>query len=277
MIPAFAYARPATLDEALSLLADHGADTKVLAGGQSLIPLLKLRLAHPDRLIDIGRLSELRGVCRLDDGGLAVGSLTTYAELMASDARHYALLADALPEIGDVQVRNRGTVGGSLAHADPSSDLPACLLALGAEVVLRSRRGVRTVPVDGFFAGPFQSGIEPDELLTEIRLPAPREDAGSAYASLTQPASGYSMVGVAAVVFAGGGAGIGITGVGDHPYRAGAVEAALSAGASPAEAAAHAADGITVAGDIHADPGYRRAMATVYTRRAIETARARLG
>ena len=277
MIPAFAYARPATLDEALSLLADHGADTKVLAGGQSLIPLLKLRLAHPDRLIDIGRLSELRGVCRLDDGGLAVGSLTTYAELMASDARHYALLADALPEIGDVQVRNRGTVGGSLAHADPSSDLPACLHALGAEVVLRSRRGVRTVPVDGFFAGPFQSGIEPDELLTEIRLPAPREDAGSAYASLTQPASGYSMVGVAAVVFAGGGAGIGITGVGDHPYRAGAVEAALSAGASPAEAAAHAADGITVAGDIHADPGYRRAMATVYTRRAIETARARLG
>jgi carbon-monoxide dehydrogenase medium subunit len=216
-------------------------------------------------------------VGRLDDGRLAVGALTTYAELMASDARHYAVLADALPEIGDVQVRNRGTVGGSLAHADPSSDLPACLLALGAEVALRSRRGVRTVPVDGFFAGPFQSGIEPDELLTEIRLPAPRDDAGSAYASLTQPASGYSMVGVAAVVFAGGGAGIGITGVGDHPYRARAVEAALAAGASPAEAAAHAADGVTVAGDIHADPGYRRAMATVYTRRAIEAARARLG
>jgi carbon-monoxide dehydrogenase medium subunit len=277
MISAFAYARPTTLDEALGLLADHGPETKVLAGGQSLIPLLKLRLAHPDRLIDIGRLSELRGVCRLDDGGLAVGALTTYAELMASDARHYAVLADALPEIGDVQVRNRGTVGGSLAHADPSSDLPACLLALGAEVVLRSRRGARTVPVDGFFAGPFQSGIEPDELLTEIRLPAPREDAGSAYASLTQPASGYSMVGVAAVVFEGGGAGIGITGVGEHPYRARAVEAALAAGATPAEAAAHAADGVTVAGDIHADPEYRRAMATVYTRRAIEAARARLG
>lgn len=277
MISAFAYARPATLDEALGLLADHGPETKVLAGGQSLIPLLKLRLAHPDRLIDIGRLSELRGVCQLDDGGLAVGSLTTYAELMASDARHYGVFADALPEIGDVQVRNRGTVGGSLAHADPSSDLPACLLALGAEVVLRSRRGARTVPVDGFFAGPFQSGIEPDELLTEIRLPAPREDAGSAYASLTQPASGYSMVGVAAVVFEGGGAGIGITGVGEHPYRARAVEAALAAGATSAEAAAHAADGITVAGDIHADPEYRRAMASVYTRRAIEAARARLG
>jgi carbon-monoxide dehydrogenase medium subunit len=277
VISAFAYARPATLDEALALLADHGPETKVLAGGQSLIPLLKLRLAHPDRLIDIGRLSELRGVCRLDDGGLAVGALTTYAELMASDARYYGVLADALPEIGDVQVRNRGTVGGSLAHADPSSDLPACLLALGAEVVLLSRRGARTVPVDGFFAGPFQSGIEPDELLTEIRLPAPRDDAGSAYASLTQPASGYSMVGVAAVVFEGGSAGIGITGVGEHPYRARAVEAALAAGATSAEAAAHAADGVTVAGDIHADPAYRRAMAIVYTRRAIEAARARLG
>ena len=277
MIPTgFAYVRPEALDEALGLLATHGADAKVLAGGQSLIPLLKLRLAHAERLIDIGRLSELRGVCRLDDGGLAIGALTTYAELMASDARQYAVLADALPEIGDVQVRNRGTVGGAIAHADPSSDLPACLLALGAELVLRSRRGARTVPVDGFFAGPFQSAMEPDELLMEIRLPAPRADAASAYASLSQPASGYSMVGVAAVVFATG-AGIGITGVGEHPYRARAVEAALEAGSSPGEAAAHATDGVVVTGDIHADPEYRRAMAEVYTRRAIEAARARLG
>lgn len=278
MIPTgFAYARPASLDEALGLLAAHGADAKVLAGGQSLIPLLKLWLAHPDRLIDIGRLAELRGVRRLGDGGLAIGALTTYAELMASDARQYAVLADALPEIADVQVRNRGTVGGALAHADPSSDLPACLLALGAELVLQSRRGARTVPVDGFFAGPFQSGLEPDELLVEIRLPAPRADAGSAYASLSQPASGYSIAGVAAVVFRGGGAGIGITGVGEHPYRAWAVEAALAAGSTPAEAAAHATDGVAVTGDMHADPEYRRAMAEVYTRRAIEAAVVRLG
>lgn len=249
----------------------------MLAGGQSLLPLLKMRLAHADRLVDIGRIAELRGVRRLADGGLAIGALTTYAELMASDALQYAVLADALPEIGDVQVRNRGTVGGSIVHADPSSDLPACLLALGADVVLRSARGARTVPADGFFAGPFQSGIEPDELLTEIRLPAPRADAGSAYVSLSQPASGYSMVGVAAVVFRDGGAGIGITGVGEHPYRAVAVEAALATGATPGAAAAHAVDGITVAGDIHADPAYRRAMAEVYTRRAIEAARARLG
>ena len=177
MIPtAFAYDRPASLDEALGLLAVHGPDTKVLAGGQSLLPLLKMRLAHADRLVDIGRIAELRGVRRLADGGLAIGALTTYEELMASDAGQYAVLADALPEIGDVQVRNRGTVGGAIVHADPSSDLPACLLALGAGVVLRSSRGARTVPADGFFAGPFQSGIEPDELLTEIRLPAPRAD-----------------------------------------------------------------------------------------------------
>ncbi len=277
MISAFEYARPSSLDEALGLLAGHGAEAKVLAGGQSLLPLMKLRLAHPGRLVDIGRLAELRGVCRLDDGGLAIGALTTYADLMASDASHYGLLADALPQIGDVQVRNRGTVGGSLAHADPASDLPACLLALGATVVLRSSRGARTVPVDGFFLGPFQSAAGPDELITEIRLPAPRDDAGSAYASLSQPASGYSMVGVAAVVFAAGGGGIGITGVAEHPYRAAAVEAALASGATPAEAAAHAVDGVSVVGDIHADIAYRRAMAAVYTRRAIEAARARLG
>ncbi len=273
----FAYARPASLDEALELLAASGGEAKVLAGGQSLIPLLKLRLAHPDRLVDIGRIAELRGVRRLAGGGLAVGALTTYSELMESDARHLAVLADALPDIGDVQVRNRGTVGGALAHADPSSDLPACFLALGAELILRSRRGARTVPMDGFFAGPFQPGMAPDELLTEIRLPAPRADAGSAYASLSQPASGYSMVGVAAVMFEVGGAGIGITGVGNHPYRARAVEAALVAGSTPAEAATHATDGVDVIGDIHADPTYRRAMAEVYTRRAIEAALVRLG
>ena len=278
MIPtAFGYDRPASLDEALGLLAAHGPDTKVLAGGQSLLPLLKIRLAHADHLVDIGRLAELRGVRRLANGGLALGALTTYAELIASEACQLALLADALPEIGDVQVRNRGTVGGAIAHADPSSDLPACLLALGAEVVLQSVRGARTVPVDGFFRGPFQSALEPDELLTEILLPAPRADAGSAYMSLTQPASGYSMVGVAAVVFGGGRAGIGITGVGEHPYRAASVEAALEAGATPAQAASHATDGVAVAGDLHADPVYRRAMAEVYTRRAIEAARARLG
>ncbi len=277
MIPAsFDYARPGSLDEALGLLAQPGS--KALAGGMSLLPLLKLRLAHVDRLVDIGRLRELRGISTLGDGGLAIGALTSYAELLGSpEVMRYGLFIDALPGIGDVQVRNRGTVGGAVAHADPSSDLPACLLALDASVVIRSPRGERTVPLDGFYSGAFASALEHDELVVQVRLPAAREDAGSAYVCLEQPASGYSLVGVAAVVFAGGGSRIATTGVGEVPYRARAVELALAGGASASEAAAHATDGQTVNGDIHANPEYRAAMAAVYTRRAIEAARARLG
>jgi carbon-monoxide dehydrogenase medium subunit len=285
VIPAaFAYQRPASIEEALKIIgADPGA--KLLAGGQSLLPLLKLRLGAADTLVDIGRLPGLSGVRQLDDGRLAIGALTTYADLLESPAREYGLLRDALPHIGDVQVRNRGTVGGSIAHADPASDLPACLLALDAELVIRSAGGERTTGVDGFFQGPFTTGLEPDEILTEIRLPGPRDDAGSAYATLQQPASGYAMVGVAAVVFGDGKGGIAtanvaLTGVGDHAYRARAVEAALAGSdgskASIAAAAAHATEGVEVNGDIHADREYRTAMATVYTRRAIESALARL-
>jgi carbon-monoxide dehydrogenase medium subunit len=195
------------------------------------------------------------------------------------------LLRDALPHIGDVQVRNLGTVGGSIAHADPASDLPACLLALDAELVARSSSGERTIPINGFFEGPFATGLESGEILTEIRLPGPRDDAGSAYATLQQPASGYALVGVAAVVISNGSGGIAqamvaLTGVGDTPYRATAVEAALAgtdgSPASIAAAAAHATDGVEVSSDIHADRAYRTAMATVYTRRAIEAALARL-
>jgi carbon-monoxide dehydrogenase medium subunit len=285
VIPAaFAYKRPTSIEEALRILgSDPGA--KVLAGGQSLLPLLKLRLATVDTLVDIGRLSGLSGVRRLDDGRLAVGALTTYNDLLDSPARHYGLLGDALPQIGDVQVRNRGTVGGAIAHSDPASDLPACLLALDAELVIRSAGRERTTAVDGFFEGAFTTGLQPGELLTEIRLPGPRDDAGSAYVSLQQSASGYALVGVAAVVFAdkGGGikgAAIALTGVGDRAYRARAVEAALAGSdgsvASIIAAAAHATDGIEVSSDIHADRAYRTAMAAVYTRRAIEAALARL-
>jgi carbon-monoxide dehydrogenase medium subunit len=285
MIPAaFGYQRPATLDEALRMIASDGG-AKVLAGGQSLLPLLKLRLGAAETLIDIGRLSELKGVRQLPDGRLAIGALTTYRELAESPARHYGLLADALPGIGDVQVRNRGTIGGAIAHADPASDLPACLLALEAEVVARSASGERTIPIDGFFVGSFATALEPGEILTEIRLPGPRDDAGSAYASLEQAASGYAVVGAAAVVFVGDGRGltranVALTGVGEVAYRAKAVEEALagsdgSAGAIEA-AAAHATDGVEVASDIHADRTYRTAMAAVYTRRAIEAALARL-
>lgn len=286
MIPAaFDYRRPASLDEALAALAGSDGSAKVIAGGMSILPLMKLRLASPDSLIDIGRLDDLKGVRRMDDGRLAVGALTTYAELLESPARHYGLLRDALPQIGDLQVRNRGTVGGAIAHADPASDLPACLLALDVELVARSVRGERTIPIAGFFEGAFTTGLREDELLTEIRLPGGRDDAGSAYVSLQNPASGYAIVGVAAVVFgaAGGGiagAAVALTGVADAAYRATAVEAALAGSdgspAALAAAAEHAADGQTVNGDIHADRDYRSRMAVVYTRRAIETALARL-
>jgi aerobic carbon-monoxide dehydrogenase medium subunit len=285
MIPnLFDYRRAGTLDEALGLVGTPG--TKVIAGGMSLLPLMKLRLANPERLVDIGRLAELRGVRRLDDGRMAIGALTTYAELAESPARHYGLLSDALPDIGDVQVRNRGTVGGSVAHCDPASDLPAVLLALDAEIVARSKRGEKIYAADGFFTGAFTTALADDELITELRLPGPRDDAGSAYASLSQRASGYSIVGVAAVVIKEGGsaitkAGIALTGVGDAPYRARAVEEALLGNEGTAEsiaaAAAHATDGVTVSGDIHADTEYRTAMAAVYTKRAIEAALERLG
>ena len=285
MIPAaFAYQRPASIEEALRILgANPGA--KALAGGQSLLPLLKLRLATVDTLVDIGRLPGLRGVRPLGDGRLAVGALTTYSDLLESPAKEYGLLRDALPHIGDVQVRNRGTVGGAIAHSDPASDLPACLLALDAELVIRSASGERTTAVDGFFEGAFATGLLPGELLTEIRLPGPRDDAGSAYVSLQQSASGYALVGVAAVVITDGVGGIkaamvALTGVSDRAFRARAVESALAGSdgsdASIAASATHATDGIEVSSDIHADRAYRTAMAVVYTRRAIEAALARL-
>jgi carbon-monoxide dehydrogenase medium subunit len=286
MIPAaFDYVRAGSVDQALDLIARPGA--KAIAGGQSLLPLMKLRLARPETIVDIGRIGELRGVRQLPDGRLAVGALTTYAELMDSPAQHYGLLRDALPDIGDVQVRNRGTVGGAIAHCDPASDLPACLLALDAEIVIRSKRGERVAACDGFFHGAFVTDLAPDELVTEVRLPAPRDDAGSAYVSLTQPASGYSMVGVAAVVVRGGPGGpivfatVALTGVHEHPYRAPEVEAALVGTDGSADAiraaAEHATVDVEVSSDIHADATYRTAMAKVYTARAIERALSRLG
>jgi carbon-monoxide dehydrogenase medium subunit len=287
VIPAaFDYQRSASLEDALKAISGANGTVKLLAGGQSLLPLLKLRLGSADRLVDIGRLGQLKGVRSLPDGRLAIGAMTTYSELADSPARHYGLLGDALPTIGDVQVRNRGTVGGAIAHADPASDIAACLLALDAEIVARSLAGERTIAADGFFTGPFSTVLRADELITEVRLPGPRDDAGSAYASLEQPASGYAMVGVAVVVFVASddsiaGANVALTGVGQHPYRARAVEAALvgsdRSAASIRAAAAHATDGIDVVGDIHADRAYRTAMAAVYTRRAIEAALARLG
>ena len=277
MIPAaFDYRRASSLDDALGALAS--GDAKVLAGGMSLLPLMKLRLAQPGMLIDIGQLDELRRIGPTGDGGYEVGALATYAEVMAATSLPFA--RDCIQHIGDVQVRNRGTVGGAIAHADPASDLPALGLALDYSVVLRSQRGERVVPLDGFFRGAFQTDIAPDEILVSMRRgPLPAGASGS-YQKLAHPASGYSIVGVCAVVASDGGtinhARVALTGVGEIAYRATAVESALMGSDGSADAvaaaAAHAADGQTVNSDIYADRTYRSKMAEVYTRRAIEAA-----
>ncbi len=288
MIPAaFAYSRPASVDEALSMLAQGGGGAKLIAGGQSLLPLLKLRVASAERLIDISRLKELRGI-RDWNGGIAIGALTTYRDVLASPlSKRYPILQEAIIDVGDVQVRNLGTIGGSIAHADPASDFPAVAIALDAQIVLRSRAGERIVAAQDFLEGAFTTAIREDEILTEVRIPAVPAGTGQAYVKLEQPASGYSIVGVAILMAKPTGPNmegailrIGITGVGDVAYRATAVEEALaasdwSAGAIRA-AAGHATDGQMVASDIHADRAYRTAMAAVHTRRAIEAANARM-
>ena len=288
MIPAaFDYARPASLDEALNLLAQGGGEAKILAGGQSLLPLMRLRLASPSKLIDIGRIADLRAIRDLGGGATGIGALATYRDVLDSDLaiRNHPILGLAIPLIGDVQVRNRGTLGGAVAHADPASDIPAILLALDATLAIRSGSGERVVPVEGFFEGAFSTDLAEDEILTEIRLPAAPAGVGMAYASIEQPASGYSMVGVAAVVGRANGtinhARIALTGVAEHAYRATAVEQALGGGdggaAAIGAAAAHAVDGQTVASDFNADSEYRSAMAVVHVQRAVEAALAAIG
>ena len=277
MIPAaFDYRRATSLDDALGALA--GGEAKVLAGGMSLLPLMKLRLAQPATLVDIGPLDELKGSRATGDGGWEIGALTTYAE--ALEATKLDFTRDCILGIGDVQVRNRGTVGGAIAHADPASDLPALLLALDYSVALRSQRGERVVPVDGFFQGAFQTDIAPDEILVSLRRGPLPDGAKGSYQKLAHPASGYSIVGVCAVVAMSGGsishARVALTGVGEVAYRAKAVESALMGTDGSADAvsaaAGHAADGQTVNSDIYADRAYRSKMAEVYTRRAIEAA-----
>ena len=272
---AFEYTRAASLADAVAAV---GGGAKVIAGGQSLLPLLKLRLAAADKLVDIGRLDELKGYRPQPDGGLEMGALTTYADWQA--ATTFPGVAEAIDHIADVQVRNRGTIGGSIAHADPASDFPAIALAFEGSAVLRGPGGERVVPLDGFFEGPFQTQIKPDEILVAIRRGPVPQGAGFAYAKLAQPASGYSIVGIAAVVVKSGGsishARIGVTGVHEHPYRAHDVESALEGSDGSADAiaaaAAHVTDDAEAGSDIHADAEYRTAMAVVYTRRAIEAA-----
>jgi carbon-monoxide dehydrogenase medium subunit len=276
MIPAaFDYTRAATLSDAVAAV---GGGAKVIAGGQSLLPLLKLRLASADALVDIGRITELKGFRKLPDGGVEIGAMTTYAEWQA--ATEMPTVAAAIDQIADVQVRNRGTIGGAIAHADPASDATAIALAFDGQAVLRGPGGERVVPLDGFFEGPFQTGIRPDEILVAIRRGPVPAGAGFAYAKLAQPASGYPIVGIAALVAMSGGtishAAIGVTGVHEHAFRAEDVESALVGSDGSADAiqaaAEHVNDGVEINSDIHADAQYRSAMAVIYTRRAIEGA-----
>ncbi|MCZ6751798.1 MAG: xanthine dehydrogenase family protein subunit M [Acidobacteria bacterium] len=280
MFPAnFEYRCPTSIAEALGLLKDHGENAKLLAGGQSLIPILKLRLAEPQLLVDIGRLAELRGI-QETDGSIQIGSLVRHVEIERSQllARVCPLLPETAAEIGDVQVRNRGTLGGSLAHADPAGDFPAAALALEARLTAASIDGQRSIAAQDFFTGLMMTALRPNEILTSIAVPKQGARSGSAYAKLHQQASGFAIVGVASLVRldAAGKVGdvrVGITGVADRPYRARGVEERLR-GSVPGRkeiraASALAADGVEPLGDIHASEDYRRDLAAVFTVRSL--------
>jgi carbon-monoxide dehydrogenase medium subunit len=283
MIPAqFDYLTPATLAEAVSLLGQHPDEAKILAGGHSLIPAMKLRLATPQIVIDIGRIKDLSYI-REEGGQVRIGATTTHYQLEASDRLREIcpLLPECAAQIGDVQVRNKGTIGGSIAHADPAADWPAAIIALGAEMVAVSAGGERVIKADDFFVDMLTTALEPGEILREIRINRPTANFGQAYLKAPQPASGFAVVGVAVSLTRDksgtcASAGIGITGVASKAYRASAVEKALVGKAldqqSIAAAAEHAADGVSVNGDLYASDAYRTHLAKVYTRRAIETA-----
>jgi carbon-monoxide dehydrogenase medium subunit len=277
MYPAqFEYHTPGTVREALDLLGRHKDDAKLLAGGHSLLPAMKLRLASPAVLVDLGRIPGLSYI-RETGGKIAIGAMTTHTAVAESEllARSSPLLAQTAAHIGDVQVRNRGTLGGSLAHADPAADYPAAILALDAELVARSAVGERVIAARNFFTGLFSTALLPGEILTEVRVPK-TNGAGTAYVKFHHPASGFAVVGVAAIVRRKGtaieGAAVGITGVAPNAYRASAVEQALGSGSSVASAAAHAAEGVEPLSDYFASADYRRHLAAVYARRALEAA-----
>jgi aerobic carbon-monoxide dehydrogenase medium subunit len=266
MIPApFEYIAAESRAHALELLAEFGDDAKLLAGGHSLLPMMKLRLAMPEMLIDIGGLEELAGV-RADDGELVIGATTRHADLAASELvqAEAPLLAYAAAQVGDPQIRHRGTIGGSLSHADPAADLPMALLALGGSVEIQGPAGSRVVAADDFFQGFFETALGPDELLTAVRVPR-RAGAAWGYQKFVRRSNDWAIVGVAAI-----GGRIALANMGATPLRATAAERALAEGASPAAAAEHAAEGTSPGEDMHADREYRGHLARVLTRRALE-------
>jgi carbon-monoxide dehydrogenase medium subunit len=277
----FDYVRANTLDEALTLLAQN-EDAKILAGGHSLIPAMKLRLAQPPLLIDLGRIKDLSYI-REEDGQIRIGAMTTHYEIESSDLLKQIcpLLPECAGHIGDVQVRNKGTIGGSLAHSDPAGDWPAAIIALNADLIAVSKIGERTVKADDFFVDLLTTALEPGEILREIRINQPKGRTGQAYVKMHHPASGFAVVGVATnltmdVDGACQSASLGITGVSSKAYRPSAVESALRGAKlddqTIANAAAHAADGVEANGDLFASADYRKHLAGVYTKRAIAAA-----
>jgi len=286
MIPSnFEYFAPTTIEEALKLIDRRGDDCKILSGGHSLIPVLKLRLAAPAAIIDIGRVKELKMI-KIDGDTIRIGAGVTHAEIAANAQlkQHCPLLGLTAAQIGDQQVRNRGTIGGSLTHADPAADWPATILALGAEIVARSSSGERVIKASDFFVDIMTSAVEPNEIVTEIRVPKPAQPNRGVYLKVPQSASGFAVVGVAAQLRIANGkcedVGIGVTGLAPKPFRAASVEAALrgqtideaTVSAAAAKADTEAADAME---DIHASGDFRRHLARVYARRAVQAAAAR--
>jgi carbon-monoxide dehydrogenase medium subunit len=282
----FAYHAPTTLADAVKLLQGSDGEVKVLAGGQSLIPLMKLRLAEPKTLIDIGRIAELKGI-RQDGEFLVIGAATPYLQIMTTQLvdERAPLLTEAIRQVGDMQVRARGTIGGSLAHADPAGDVPAAVVALDGQITAVGPGGKRSIAAREFFVDLLTTALKPDEVLTEVRIPATSQArTGSAYIKHRHPASGYAVVGIAAIIhLAEDGtcqqAHMAITGAGSHAARMTATEQALTgkslSEAVIADAATHATEGLELLSDSYATGEFRAHLATVLTRRAITAAAAR--
>jgi carbon-monoxide dehydrogenase medium subunit len=274
VIPApFDYQKAGSVDEAVGLLAEHGDEAKLLAGGHSLLPLMKLRLALPQMLVDIGGLRDLSFV-EGDGGEVRIGALTRHHDLATSEllGEQVPLLAHVAGQIGDPPVRHRGTIGGSVAHGDPASDLPAALLALRASLVVRGPGGDRRIAADDFFTGFLETALAPDEIITEIRVPSV-PGVGWAFEKFNRRAQDWAIVGVAAVLTNGDvGPGVGLVNMGAQPLRAAGVEEALRSGSSAADAAARADEGTEPPDDLNASPDFRRHLAHVLVRRALEAA-----
>jgi carbon-monoxide dehydrogenase medium subunit len=285
MIPAnFDYIAAKSLDEALSLLAKHKDDAKLLAGGHSLLPAMKLRLAQPKVLIDLGRIKDLSYI-KEEGGQIRIGAMTTHFQIETSDVLRRAcpLFPETATNLGDVQVRNKGTIGGSVAHADPAADWPAAVLAMNAEIVAVGPKGERAVKAGSFFVEMLTTALQPGEIIKEIRFAAPKGKFGQAYMKVRHPASGFAVVGIAVSVGLDGSkcisCGVGVTGVSPKPYRAEGVESELKGKALdnktlPA-AAALVAEDVDLNSDLFASGEYRKHLAQVYTRRALETAAGR--